>query len=319
MLDVSDDQRIYYEESGSQDGAPALFLHGGPGGTLATSRYRTRFPLDRTRLVSFEQRGCGRSTPHAADPATSLAVNTTAHLIDDIEQLRDHLGIDRWIVNGISWGSTLALAYAQAHPERVASLVLVAVTAGSRREIDWITEGVGRVFPEAWDQFAKHAEQADVDYQRRDDRIIDAYARLMESTDANVRDGASRAWSLWEDTHISIGAGGLRRDPRWDDDHFRTAFYRLTAHYWRADCFCDPPLLNRMDRLADVPGYLIHGRRDISSPVETAWLLHRSWPGSKLIVDEGDGHGGTSLAQHWSAANRELIDRFPHTSRPSHA
>ena len=251
FLDVADGQHLYFEESGTPGGVPALFLHGGPGGTIATGGYRKRFPLAATALVGFDQRGCGRSTPHAADPSTSLAHNTTAHLIADIEAVREHLGIDRWIVNGVSWGSSLALAY----------------------------------------------------------------AHLMTSPEH--RDAASREWTLWEDTHISIGAGGLRRDPRWDDDAFRLAFCRLTTHYWSHDCFFDPPLLDRMDRVAGIPAHLIHGRRDVSGPVETAWRLHRAWPGSTLVVDEGDGHGGPSLAQHWAAANRELVDGVERAQSPS--
>ncbi|GAA4676842.1 alpha/beta fold hydrolase [Gordonia humi] len=306
LLDV-DDQRLYVEECGAPHGVPALFLHGGPGGTLGTGAYRERFPLERVRLVSFEQRGCGRSVPHASDPATSLETNTSQALIGDIEAVRTHLGIDRWIVNGISWGSSLALAYAQACPERVSGLVLVAVTAGSRHEIDWITEGVSRIFPEAWDRFASHAEAAGVGYRRGRDRLVNAYARLLDSPDDHVRDAASREWARWEDTHISIGTGGLRRDPRWDDDRFRLAFTRLAAHYWSHDCFFSPPLLERMDRVAGIRGYLIHGRRDVSGPAETAWRLHRAWPGSTLIVDEADGHGGRSLGEHWAAANDALV------------
>ena len=162
MLDVTDGNTVYWEEWGSAKGVPALYLHGGPGGTLGAGRYRERCDLGRTRLVGFEQRGCGRSTPHASDPRVSLAGNTTAALVGDIERLRTHLGIEAWIVNGVSWGSTLALAYAQAHPERVLGVVLFAVTTTSRREVNWITEGVGAIFPEAWDRFARHAERAGI-------------------------------------------------------------------------------------------------------------------------------------------------------------
>lgn len=306
MLDVGDDQQIYWEEWGSPDGVPALYLHGGPGGGLRSSEYRNRFDLARTRVAGFEQRGCGRSMPHASDASTSLATHTTAYLIQDIELLREHLGIDAWIVNGVSWGSTLALAYAQTHPERVLGIVLFAVTTTSRREVDWVTEGIGAVFPEAWDRLAGHAEQSGIGYARGKGRLVEAYARLMDSPNPAVQDAASREWALWEDTHISIGAGGFQRDPRWDDERFRLAFVRLTAHYWSHDGFCEPPILGRMNRLQGIPGILIHGRRDISSPAITAWQLHRQWPESKLIIDEGEGHGGASMIERWREANDQL-------------
>ena len=306
MLDVGDDQQIYWEEWGSPDGVPALYLHGGPGGGLRSSEYRNRFDLARTRVAGFEQRGCGRSMPHASDASTSLATHTTAYLIQDIEQLREHLGIDAWIVNGVSWGSTLALAYAQTRPERVLGIVLFAVTTTSRREVDWVTEGIGAVFPEAWDRLAGHAEQSGIGYARGKGRLVEAYARLMDSPNPAVQDAASREWALWEDTHISIGAGGFQRDPRWDDERFRLAFVRLTAHYWSHDGFCEPPILGRMNRLQGIPGILIHGRRDISSPAITAWQLHRQWPESKLIIDEGEGHGGASMIERWREANDQL-------------
>ena len=307
MLDVGDGTALYWEEWGHPEGVPALYLHGGPGGGLGTSLYRRRFDLGRTRVIGLEQRGCGRSTPHASDPTTSLAGNTTGQLLDDVERLRDHLGITSWVVNGASWGSTLALAYARAHPERVRGLVLFAVTTTSRAEVDWITEGVGAVFPEAWDRLAAHAEGAGIGYRRGEGRLVEAYSRLMESPDPAVRDEASLEWALWEDTHVSIGAGGLHRDPRWDDPRFRHAFVRLTTHYWSHEGFCDPPILSDVEALRGISAVLIHGRRDISSPVVTAWRLHRSWPGSRLVVDEGDGHGGASMAERWRAANDELL------------
>jgi proline iminopeptidase len=308
MLDVGDGNQIYWEEWGAPSGVPAVYLHGGPGGTLRTSQYRHQFDLARTRVVAFDQRGCGRSTPHASDVSVSLSTNTMAHLLRDMEQLREHVGIERWVINGVSWGSTVALAYAQAFSARVLGIVLYALTTTSRREVDWITEGVGMVFPEAWDRLAAHAEKARIGYQVGDGRLIEAYARLMEAADPAVREAASQEWALWEDTHISIGAGGFRRDPRWDDARFRHAFVRLTTHYWSHDGFCHPPILHRVDRLKNIPGILIHGRRDISSPLFTAWDLHRRWTGSTLIVDEGDGHGGDTMARSWRKANGQLVN-----------
>ena len=310
VLDVGGGQLVYWEEWGSPDGVPALYVHGGPGGALSASTYRHRFDLNRARVIGFEQRGCGRSTPHASEPATSLANNDTAHLIADMEALRAHLGVDHWILNGASWGSTLALAYAIARPEPVLGIVLFAVTTTSRAEVDWITEGVGAMFPEAWDRFAAHAERAGIGYTRGQGRLVEAYARLMESPDPAVRDAASHEWALWEDTHVSIGAGGFQRDPRWDDDRFRHAFVRLTAHYWSHDGFTDPPILDQLDRFSGIPGTLIQGRRDISSPAVTAWQLHQGWPGSRLIIDEGDGHGGRSMLEHWRTANDDLFSHY---------
>ncbi|TYL55983.1 prolyl aminopeptidase [Nocardioides sp. BGMRC 2183] len=310
LLDVEDGQRLYWEEWGNPAGVPTIYLHGGPGGGLGTSSYRHRFDLTRCRVIGLEQRGCGRSTPHASDPAIDLEVNTTGHLVGDIERLRRRLGVDRWVVNGVSWGSTLALAYAVAHPERVRGLLLYAVTTTSRREVEWITEGVGAIFPEAWDRFAAHAEQAGIGYRRGRTRLVEAYARLMAAADAQVREAASQEWARWEDTHVAIGAGGVHRDPRWDDDRFRHAFVRLATHYWSQDAFCSPPLLEQVGRLEGIPGVLIHGRRDISSPVVTAWELHRRWPGSELVIDEGDGHGGTTMGERWRAANDRMIDRL---------
>ena len=305
-LDVGEGNEMYWEEWGRPNGVPAVYLHGGPGAGLRGSEYRNRFDLTTTRVVGLEQRGCGRSTPHASDRSVTLADNTTANLIRDIEALREHLDVEAWVVNGASWGSTLALAYAQAHPDRVLGVVLFAVTSTSRREVDWITEGVGSVFPEAWDRLAAHAEKAGIGYRRGHGRLVEAYARLMESEDAASRDTASQEWALWEDTHVSIGAGGFQRHPRWDDERFRHAFVRLTAHYWSHDGFCDPPILEQMDRLRGIPGVLIHGRRDISSPTVTAWELHRRWPGSTLVIDEGDGHGGASMVERWREANDQL-------------
>lgn len=307
LLDVADGQQIYWEQWGADDGVPALYLHGGPGGGLGASGYRRRFDLEHVQVFGLDQRGCGRSRPHASEPTYDLAQNTTPHLIRDIEALRKSRGIDAWIVNGVSWGSTLALAYAQAHPGRVLGIVLFAVTTTSRREVDWISEHIGAVFPEAWDRFAAHVEDAGIGYRRGEGRLVEAYAQLLDSTDARVRDGASHAWAEWEDTHVSLGTpGGFSRDPRWDDDAYRLAFARLTSHYWAHDGFVEP-ILDHMDRLAGIPAVLIHGRRDISGPAVTAWELHRRWPGSELIIDDSDGHGGAAMVDHWDAANARLL------------
>lgn len=330
MLPVGDGHEIFWEESGTADGVPTLYLHGGPGGRL-TPGYRRNSPADRARIIGLCQRGAGRSTPATGtEDLVDLSLNTTAQLVADLERLREHLGIEAWIVQGVSWGSTLALAYAQAHPGRVLGVVLFAVTSTSRREVDWITEGIGAVFPEAWDAFATLAEHHG-DFDRHDRspgrlRIVEAYRRMLSSTDPALVDLAARAWMAWEDEHIRIGAGGPAQGhaiPAEQDvtEHDR-GFARLVTHYWAHDGFVadwalpwgaapGSGLLGGMDRLAGVPGVLIHGRRDVSGPALTAWELHRAWPGSELIVVEEEGHGGPLMAEHWCAAVTRMVDAQP--------
>jgi proline iminopeptidase len=308
LMPTGDGHEVFWEEAGNPSGIPALYLHGGPGGTLRTGSYRTKLDPSRFRIIGLDQRGCGRSVPHVTAPGYDLGQNTTAHLLRDLELLREHLGVDRWLLNGVSWGSTLALAYAQSHPDRVLGIVLMAVTTTSREEVDWVTETVGAVFPEAWDRLASHAEAAGIGYRRGRGRLIEAYAELMRSPDPEVRDATSYAWADWEDHHISIGTGGFHRDPRWDGREFRHCFATLVTHYWAHDGFLDPPLLDRAAQLAGIPGTLIHGRRDISGPVVTPWRLHRAWPGSELTIDEGEGHGGDAMADTWCAANSRHAD-----------
>lgn len=308
MLDVAGGQKLYWEQWGAPDGLPALYLHGGPGGGLGRSGYRHQFDLERVRVIGFDQRGCGRSIPHASNPSTKLDRNTTADLIRDIEALREARGVDRWIINGVSWGSTLALAYAQEHPERVIGIVLFAVTTTSRAYVDWITEGVGQIFPEAWDRFSGHAQDAGIGYRRGEGRLVQAYSALLNSADFAVRNAASKEWALWEDTHVSIGSGTPSSNPRWEDDDFRIAFARLTSHYWANNGFLDPPILEGMERLRGIPGILIHGRRDVSGPTQTAWRLHKEWPKSELIVIEEEGHGGELMVEQWRLGNQKLCD-----------
>lgn len=299
LLQRPDGASLYWETSGTPNGRPAVYLHGGPGGGLGRGGYRRRFDPARYLIVGFDQRGCGRSIPWAIDDLDAIDANNTDALIADMEALREHLGIDRWLVHGVSWGSTLALAYALAHPERVTELVLTAVTTGSREEIDWITEGVGRIFPEAWDRFSSAA--------RGDERVVEAYARLLRDARPDVRDRAATAWDEWESTHVSL-------DPNWvpgplfDDARERANFATLVTHYWSHDCFLagDARILDRAAELAGIPGVLVHGRHDVSGPAVTPWLLHRMWPGSELLIVEEEGHGGDREMELTAAA----IDRF---------
>ncbi|MEH1099864.1 prolyl aminopeptidase [Micromonospora sp. CPCC 205561] len=303
-LDVGDGQLVYWETCGDPDGKPAVVLHGGPGSGCAPS-WRTLFDPARYRVALFDQRGCGRSTPHAADPGVDLSTNTTEHLIADIERLRAHLGVDRWLVLGASWGACLALAYAQRHPQRVSEVVLFSVTAGTRREIGWLTRDMGRVFPAEWARF-----RDGVPLERRDGDLADAYARLLADPDPAVRERAARDWCAWDDTHVAT-APGHRPDPRYEDPVFRMLSARLVTHYWRHGCFLpEGQLLREAGRLAGIPGVLVHGRLDISSPPEVAWQLAQAWPDARLELLEAAGHGsGNGTAERVVAALDDFATR----------
>lgn len=307
-----DGQRIAWREHGNPEGIPLLYLHGGPGGGLGTGGYVRNADLDVYRVIGVDQRGCGDSTPLAGDPAHDLDANTTPALIEDIEALREHLGIGAFVLNGVSWGSTLALAYAQAHPERVLGIVLFAVTTSRAEEVLWISEGVRIVFPEDWDALATVIEAEHPTWRRGTTPIIGAIAELMRSTDPAQRERVALAWGAWEEAHVSIAAG--RPDPahpgRFQDPAWIVPFTTLVAHYWAHCGFLEPPILERMDTIAHLPGYLIHGRRDVSGPATTAWELHQCWPGSELVVIEAEGHGGPLMVEEWRRANRELAQRL---------
>jgi proline iminopeptidase len=295
LLDVGDGNAIYWESSGNPNGKPAVYVHGGPGsGSMPWAR--TYFDPEAFRIVLFDQRGCGRSRP-LLNERSHLQSNTTQHLLNDLESLRHHLSIERWVVLGASWGSTLALAYAQLHPDRVAALVLAGVTTTSRREVDWITGDVGRIFPQQWERFVSHIPPA-----LQNMRVVDAYATLLFDNDAALAEKAAIEWCAWEDSHVSLVP---KREPnrRFADADFRLRFARLVTHYWRHAAFLeDEQLVRDAGRLSGIPGILIHGRCDVSSPLETAWRLHQNWAGSELRVVEDAGHGGGSFAQQIVAA-----------------
>ncbi len=308
MLDVGDGHVLRWEAGGARDGTPALWLHGGPG-SGATSGTRRMFDPEAYRTVLLDQRASGRSRAprdpaHPDDPVlTDLSANTTDHLVADIERLREHLGVDRWVVAGGSWGVTLALVYAQRHPGRVRALVLGAVTAGAADEIAWITRDVGRVWPREWEAFAALVPDADLADPYG---LPAAYARLLADPDPAVRERAALAWCTWEDTHMSLGPGAGPR-LQTSDPAFRLSFARLVTHYWSHGCFLGPEeVLRRVDRLEGIPAVLVHGRLDVSGPLRTAWRLHRAWPGSELVVLEDAGHGGDAMTEAMTAA----LDRF---------
>jgi len=286
MLDVGDGHRVYWECCGNPDGKPAVFLHGGPGSGCAPGSRRF-FDPDIYRIVLFDQRGCGRSRPLANEPDTDLSTNTTVHLIADIEQLRRHLGIDRWTVLGVSWGTTLGLAYAQAHSQRVAALALALVTTTSRREVEWITRDVGRIFPREWERFV-----AAVPKTLQHLPLVDAYAMLLSDPDPNVREHAALEWCAWEDAHVSL-TPAYRPNPWFEDAKFRLRFARLVTHYWRHAAFLeDDQLVRDAPTLNGIPGVLISGRYDVSTPLEIAWRVSQSWKTSRLSVIDDAGHGG---------------------------
>ncbi|AYF77816.1 prolyl aminopeptidase [Nocardia yunnanensis] len=284
MLEVGDGQSLYYEVSGNPDGKPAVFLHGGPGG--GTSPYhRQFFDPAAYRIVVFDQRGCGRSTPHIADGA-SLEHNTTWDLVADIERLRTHLGIERWLVFGGSWGSTLALSYAQTHPDRVTELVLRGIFLLRRKEIDWYYNGsAGYVYPDEWEKFL-----APVPESERGQDLVEVYHRLLHSPDPEVATAAAVAWSTWEGATSSL-LPHPDRVAETADPRFALAFARIENHYFVNHGFLDEgQLLRDIDRIAHIPGVIVQGRYDVVCPATSAWDLHRAWPASQLHLVPDAGH-----------------------------
>ncbi|WP_405815649.1 prolyl aminopeptidase [Streptomyces sp. NBC_01390] len=288
MLDVGDGNHVYWEVCGNPRGKPAVFLHGGPGsGARAFSR--RYFDPAAYRIVLLDQRGAGRSTPHASAYDTDMSVNTTDHILADLELLRRHLGIERWLVWGVSWGSVLGLRYAQTHPEVVSELVLTAVATGSDAEVALLTRGLGQLFPEGFEKF-----RAGVPEDERDGNLAAAYNRLLESPDPEVRERAARAWTDWETAMIPAPP---RSVPRYEDPVFRMGFARTVTHYWGADHFLGEGnegahgvVLRDAHLLKNIPGTLVQGSLDPGNLLGTVWRLHHAWPGSELIVVDEVGH-----------------------------
>lgn len=285
MLDVGHGNHVYWEACGNPVGKPAVVLHGGPGSGCAPG-WRRYFDPSAYRVVLFDQRGCGRSTPHASDPAVDLASNTTQHLVADIERLRQQLGIEQWLVFGGSWGSTLGLAYAENNPERVSEIVLFSVVTTTRREVEWVTRTMRRFFPAQWARFRDGVPPAE-----RDGSLVEAYSRLLHDPDPAVRAKAAKDWCDWEDTHVAVRSGH-RPNPRYEDPVFRMCFARLVTHYWRHAAWLeDGMLLREAGKLSGIPGVLVHGRLDVSSPPDIAWELAQAWPDAELALIDEAGHG----------------------------
>jgi len=279
----ADQHEIFYEECGRPNGKPAVILHGGPGGAINPTMRRF-FDPQRWRMVLFDQRGCGRSRPNA-----SLEDNTTWKLIEDIEALRQRLGIEKWTVFGGSWGSTLALAYAITHPDRVEALVLRGIFLLTDRELAWFyQDGASMLAPDAWERFVAVIPQA----ERGD--MMGAYHRRLTDPDRRVQARAAAAWSQWEGDTISL-KGPEARPAKFNEEDFAVAFARIECHYFVNKGFFgdDGWILNNIDKIRDISGWIVQGRFDIVTPPEGAWKLHKAWPRSKLDIIWDAGHAST--------------------------
>lgn len=283
MLPVSDIHEIYYEVSGAINGKPVIVCHGGPGGG-STPSMRRYFDPSLYKIIVFDQRGCGRSTPHA-----SLEDNTTWSLVEDMEKIRQHLGIDTWQVFGGSWGSTLALAYAQTHPEHVSELVLRGIFTLRRSELLWFyQEGANAVYPDAWEAFV-----APIPENERDDMMA-AYYKRLTGEDEKKRLEAAKAWSLWEGGTVSL-LPSEERMQSFSSDAFAIAFARIECHYFVNGGFFDrdDQILANMDRVRHIPGVIVQGRYDVVTPMTTAWALHQAWPQAELEIVQDAGHAAS--------------------------
>ena len=279
-LRVSPEHEIYFEECGNPRGKPAVFVHGGPGAGC-DRRARSFFDPDAYRIVLFDQRGCGRSRPHA-----SLTDNTTWHLVADMEQLREHLGIDRWLVFGGSWGSTLALAYAQSHPQRVSELVLRGIFLLTQFELQWFYQrGASALFPDHWANYIAAIPPA----ERGD--LIQAFHRRLTSGDRATMVAAARAWSLWEaaTSYLHVNDDNLAK---WGEEDFAIAVARIECHYFVNHGFFEreDQLLRDVERIRSIPGVIVQGRYDVVCPMQTAWALHEAWPEADLRIVPDAGH-----------------------------
>jgi proline iminopeptidase len=309
MLPVGDGHRVYWETSGDPEGRPVVLLHGGPGG--GTSPWQRRFfDPARYRIVLVDQRACGRSEPHASEPDADLSAVTTWHLVADLERLREHLAIERWQVFGGSWGSALALAYAQAHPERVSELVLRGIFTLRRDELDWFYEGGAQaLFPDLWEAYV-----APIPSGERG-RMIEAYHRRLTHRDPDVHVPAAIAWAVWEASTLTLRP---RRDAIEEASDPRTAvaFARIENHFFRHRGWLrEGQLIEDAHRLHDIPGVIVQGRYDVCTPMMTAWALHRAWPEAELVVVEDAGHA--AVEPGIARALRAATDRFADAPRRS--
>ena len=306
MLEVGDGNLMYWEVCGNPRGKPAVVLHGGPG-SGCTDWHRRLFDPHAYRAVLFDQRGCGRSTPHASAPDADLESNNTPNLITDIERLRRHLDIDRWLVFGGSWGSTLALVYAESHPDRVSEMILFGVTTGRRKEFDWWFRGGAAVLlPQQWERLC-----AAVPAAAREGNIVEAYHGLLHDPDPDVRRRAAVEWCTWESA-TPAWPPAPRLSTRFTDPAFALAFARLVTHYVRHNAWLeDGGLLRGAGALAGTPGIMVQGRFDLQSPIAWAWDLNRAWPRAELVVVDNAGHApdNPAITQELVLATDRLATR----------
>lgn len=302
LLDVGDGQQLYWETSGNPDGKPVVFLHGGPGGGTNPNQRRA-FDPEKYRIVLFDQRGCGKSLPHASEPEADLSANTTWHLVADIEKLREHLGVERWMVFGGSWGSALALAYAETHTDRVTELVLRGIFTLRPAELDWFYEGgAAALFPDLWEGFVEPVPVAERG------RLIRAYSRLLNDPDPAVHIPAGVAWSRWESSTITL----LPRPDvveSFTEQQYAVAFARIENHYFmNGGWFEEEQLIRNAHLLADIPAVIVQGRYDACTPAMTAWDLHGAWPQAdfRMIPDAGHAFDEPGILD----ALIEATDRF---------
>jgi proline iminopeptidase len=301
-LIAGEGNRLHYEQCGNPDGKPVVFLHGGPGAGISPW-HRRFFDPERYRIILFDQRGCGRSTPHASEPDADLRHNTTWHLVADIDLLRRSLGIDRWQVFGGSWGSALALAYAEAHPEDVTELVLRGIFTLRRHELEWFYEGgASAVVPDLWEDFI-----APIPVLERA-QLIEAYHRRLTDPDPAVHQPVGIAWTRWEAATLT-----LRPDPdlvaSMTDPAAATAFARIENHYFlNGGWFEEGQLIDRVDAVRGIPAVIVQGRYDICTPPMTAWDLHRAWPEAEFVMVQDAGHAASEPGI--ATALRAATDKF---------
>ena len=305
LLDVGDGNQVYYEQVGDPEGIPVLYVHGGPGAGCSINA-RGALDPERYRTILFDQRNCGRSLPNAADPATDLSANTTQHLIADMELLREHVGVEKWMLYGGSWGTTLIVAYAQAHRERVTQVILLSIAMTDRDGVAWLYEGAGRIFPEAHERFREY-----IPADERGKDVFDllaAYGRRMQDPDPEVRARTAAEWMTWEDAVISQEVNGSPGQYSARIDDSRLAFVRICAHYFSNIAFLEDGVLYRdAGKLAGIPAVLVHGRNDLGGPARMAWDLAKAWPGSELHIVDDSGHTGS---EQFNRITREAIERF---------
>ncbi|MBF4463121.1 MULTISPECIES: prolyl aminopeptidase [unclassified Rathayibacter] len=302
MLDVGDGHQLYWEVSGNPDGKPVVFLHGGPGAGTSPV-HRQLFDPEKYRIILFDQRMCGRSTPHASEPEADLSTTTTWYLVADIERLREHLGIERWLVLGGSWGSALALAYCETHPQRVTEIVLRGIFTLRRAELEWFYEGgAAAVYPDLWEEYTSVVPASERG------SFIEAYYRLLHDPDPSVHGPAGVAWTTWEASTITL----LRRPDlieQWSDPAFALAFARIENHFFvHHGWFEEGQLIRDSAVLRDIPAVIVQGRYDMCTPAFTAWDLHRAWPEAdfRLIPDAGHAFDEPGILD----ALIEATDRF---------